>query len=153
MRLRLLKRRIALDWTLSRRWREDLGPGQTNRFFARLLSRLFNYSNFRNVYQLKVFTITNICPPNETLLHMLSLDFLDKVAKPVDFHSTIILLPHLFDKTSLDSTRQTQQGGQTAQCFHRFLSSKRSNEKSSRLARVLGAPPQIWQQYSREGRI
>ena len=76
---------------------------QTTRFFA----RLFNYSYFRNVYQLKIFTITYICPPNETLLRMLSLDFLDKVAKRVDFHSTTVLLLDFFDKdqTSLNIIR------------------------------------------------
>ena len=48
----------------------------------------------------QIFTITNI-PLNETLLRMLSLDFLDKVAKRLD-----------------------------------FLLSKKSSEKSSRLART-----------------
>ena len=71
-----------------------LDPGQTPRFFtrlfSRLFSRLFNCSYFRNVYQLKLFAITNIFPSNETLLRMFSLDFLDKVAKRVDFHSTTI---------------------------------------------------------------
>ena len=43
---------------------------------------------------------------NETLLRMLSLDFLDKVAKPLDVHSTTVLLLEFFgkDQTSLDST-------------------------------------------------
>ena len=77
------------------------------RFFARLFSRLFNYSYFRNACQRKIFTITNICPHNETLLRMLSLDLLDKVAKRLDFHSTTILLLDFFDKdqTSLNITR------------------------------------------------
>ena len=44
---------------------------------------------------------------NETLLRMLSLDFLDKVAKRFDFHSTTVLLLHFLDKdqTSLNITR------------------------------------------------
>ena len=84
-----------------------LGPGQTTRFFTRLFSRLFIYSYFHNVYQLRIFTITNICPPNETLLHMFSLDFLNKVTERVDFLSTTVLVLDFFDKdqTSLDITR------------------------------------------------
>ena len=52
-------------------------------------------------------SITNICPLNETLLRMLSLDLLDKVAKRLDFHSATILLLDFFDKdqTSLNITR------------------------------------------------
>ena len=55
----------------------------------------------------KIFTITNFCLLNETLLRMLSLDLLDKVAKRLDFHSTTILLLDFFDKdqTSLNITR------------------------------------------------
>ena len=81
--------------------------GQTTRFFTRLFSQLFNYSYSRYVYQLKAFNIINICPPNETLLRMLSLDLLDKVAKRLDFHSTTVLLLDFFDKdqTSLNITR------------------------------------------------
>ena len=45
----------------------------------------FNYSYFRNACQRKIFTITNICPLNETLLRLLSLDLLDKVAKRLVF--------------------------------------------------------------------
>ena len=109
-----------------------LSPGQTTRFFirfcpqhfisklcvvehvwpkdsicARLFFQLFNYSYFSIIYQPKIFTITNICPLNETLLHMLSLDFLDKLAKRVDFHSTTIILLDLFgkDQTPLNITR------------------------------------------------
>ena len=41
------------------------------------------------------------------------------------------------NSTSLDSSRLTQQGGQTARFFPQFLSSKKSSEKSSRLARAL----------------
>ena len=94
--------------------------------FARLFSRLFNYSYFRNACQRKIFTITNICPLNETLLRMLSLDLLDKVAKRLDFHSTRILLLDFLTKiklhsTSLDSTRLAQQDGQTARLFPRFF--------------------------------
>ena len=66
-------------------------------FYSTFLST-FNYSCFSNVYQPKIFTIKNICPPNETLLRMLSLDFLDKVAKRVDFHPTTILSLDFFDK-------------------------------------------------------
>ena len=62
-------------------------------------------STFLSTSQL-VFTITNICPLNETLLRMLSLDLLDKVAKRLDF-------------------------------FLDFLLSKKSSEKSSRLARAV----------------
>jgi len=96
------------------------------RFFARLFYRLFNYSYFRNVYQLEVFTITNICPPNETLMRMLSLDFLHKVAKQLDLHSTTVLLLNFLTKIklhsiSLDSTRLIQQGGQSARMFLRFF--------------------------------
>ena len=74
------------------------------------------HSTFFSTFQLlifpqrmsaKIFTITNICPLNETLLRMLSLDLLDKVAKRLDFHSTTILLLDFFDKdqTSLNITR------------------------------------------------
>ena len=58
-------------------------------------------------------------PFNETLLRMLSLDLLDKVAKRLDFHSTAIIFLDFFDKdqTSLNITRITQQGGQTARFF------------------------------------
>ena len=103
-----------------------LDSGQTPRFFTRLFSRLFNCSYFRNVYQLKLFAITNIFPSNETLLRMLSLDFFDKVAKRVDVHSTTIPLLDFLTKiklylTSLNSTRFTQQGGQTAQFISRFF--------------------------------
>ena len=92
-----------------------------------------DYSYFHNVYQLKIFTITYICPPNETLLLMFSLEFFDKVAKRLDFHSTTMLLLYFFDSdqtsldinrlhsTPLDSTRLTQQGGQTARFFVRFF--------------------------------
>ena len=75
----------------------------------------------------KIFTITNICLLNETLLRMLSLDLLDKVAKRLDFHSTTILLLNFFDKdqtslkiTPLHSTHSAQ-GGQTARFFPQFL--------------------------------
>ena len=56
---------------------------------------------------------------NGTLLRMPSLDFLDKVAKRLDFLSTSVLLLNFFDKdqTSLNITRLTQQGGQTAGSF------------------------------------
>ena len=73
--------------------------GQTIRFFTRLFSRFFNCSYFRNVYQLKIFTITDICRFNKTLLRMLSLDFLVKVAKRVDFHSATVLLFELLKKS------------------------------------------------------
>ena len=55
----------------------------------------------------KIFTVTNTCSPNETLLRMLSLDLLDKVATRLDFHSTTILLLNFFDEdqTSLNITR------------------------------------------------
>ena len=49
-----------------------------------------------NTCQRKIFTITNICSLNETLLRMLALDLLDKVAKRLDFHSTTILLLDFF---------------------------------------------------------
>ena len=44
---------------------------------------------------------------NATLLCMLLLDFLDKVAKRLDFHSTTVPLLHFYDKdqTSLSITR------------------------------------------------
>ena len=75
--------------------------------FRSTFSRLFNYSYFHNACQRKIFTITNICPLNETLLRMLSLDLLDKVAKRLDFHSTAIIFLDFFDKdqTSLNITR------------------------------------------------
>ena len=63
----------------------------------------------------KIFTITNICPLNQTLLCMLSLDLLDKVAKRLDSHSTTALLLDFFDKdqtsvniTLLHSTHSTR---------------------------------------------
>ena len=67
----------------------------------------------------KNIAITNILPPIETLLRMLSLDFLDKVAKQLDFHSTTALLLDFFDKdqTLLNITRLTRQGGRTARFF------------------------------------
>ena len=51
--------------------------------------------------------------------------------------SSIFLTKIKLHSTSLDSTRLTQQGGQTARFFPRSLSSKKSSEKSSRLARAL----------------
>jgi len=65
-------------------------------------------------------------PANETLLRMLSLDFLNKVAKRLNFHSTTVLLLDFLTKiklhsTSLDSIRLTQQGGQTARFFLWFF--------------------------------
>ena len=59
---------------------------------------------------------------NETLLRMLSLDFLDKMAKRLGFHSTTVLLLDFFDKdqTSLKITRLNEKGGQTARLFARF---------------------------------
>ena len=62
---------------------------------------------FRNACQRKIFPITTICPLNERLLRMLSLDLLDKVAKRLDFHTTAILLLDIFDtdQTSLNITR------------------------------------------------
>ena len=78
--------------------------GQTIQFFTRLFSRIFNYSYF-HVYERKIFTTTNICLSKETLMRMLSLDFLDKVAKQVDFHSTtILLLGFILTKIKLHST-------------------------------------------------
>ena len=88
-------------------------------------------SIFRSNFQLLIFpqriSAKNIyhhlyLPANETLLCMISLDFSDKVAKRLDFHSTIVLLLDFLTKiklhsTSLDSTRLTQQGGQTARFF------------------------------------
>ena len=53
--------------------------------------------------------------------------------------SSIFLTKIKLHSTSLDSTRLTQQGGQTARFFPRFLSSKKLSEKSSRLARALFA--------------
>ena len=47
----------------SQSWAQSSMCGQTTQFFVRLFSRLFNYSYFRNVYQLKIFTITYICRP------------------------------------------------------------------------------------------
>ena len=113
------------------------------RFFTRLFSQLFNFSYFRNVYQLKLYTITNICPPNETLLRMLSLNFLDKVAKRVDFYSTTILLLDFFDKdrtslniTRLYSTHSTRwPSGSIFPSI--FFPSKKSSEKWSCLAWAL----------------
>ena len=76
-----------------------------------------NDSTFLSTFQLLIFpqrisikniAITNIFPPIATQLRMLSLDFLDKVAKPLDFHSTTALL----------------------------LDFRKSSEKSSRLARA-----------------
>ena len=66
-----------------------------------------------------------------TLLRILALDLLDKVAKRVDFHPTTVLLLDFFDKdqTSLDSFKKVAKRLD-------FLSSKRSSEKSSRLARA-----------------
>ena len=53
------------------------------------------------------------------------------------FFCSIFLTKIKLHSTSLDSTRLTQQGGQTARLFPRFLLSKYSSEKSSRLARAL----------------
>ena len=61
------------------------------------------------------------------------------------FFCSIFLTKIKLHSTSLDSTRLTQQGGQTARFFLDFLSSKKSGEKSSRLARALGA--QTTEQY------
>ena len=88
----------------------------------------------RCVYQLEIFNTINICLPNETLLRMLLLDLLDKVAKRLDFHSTAVLLLGFFDKDqthsiSLDSTQLAQQGDQTALFSLDFLLSKESREK------------------------
>ena len=74
------------------------------------------HSTFLSTFQLLIFPqrmsakniyAANICPLNETLLRMLSLDLLDKVAKRLNFHSTTILLLDFFDKdqTSLNITR------------------------------------------------
>ena len=77
---------------------------------------------------------------------MLSLDLLDKVAKRLDCHSTTILLLDFFDKdqTSLNITRlhstpldSLNKVAKRLDFFLDFLSSKKSSEKSSRLARAL----------------
>ena len=76
---------------------------------------------------------------------MLSLDLLDKVAKRLDFHSTTILLLDFFDKdqastqhhsTPLDSLNKVAK---RLDFFLDFLLTKKSSEKSSRLARALDA--------------
>jgi len=69
----------------------DLKVERNRASVAKRLDFSLNFSTTHisaTVYHLKIFTITNICPPNETLLRMFSLDFLDKVAKRVDFRST-----------------------------------------------------------------
>ena len=96
----------------------------------------FNYSYFRNACQRKIFTITNICLLNETLLRMVSLDLLDKVDKRLNFHSTILLLDFFTQhhSTPLDSLNKVAK---RLDFFLDFLSSKKSSEKLSRLARAL----------------
>ena len=69
-------------------------------FSLDFFSRLFNYSYFRNACQRKIFTTTNICPLNETLLSMLSLDLLDKVAKLLDLFLDVLLNKKSSEKSS-----------------------------------------------------
>ena len=53
------------------------------------------------------------------------------------FFCSIFMTKIKLHSTSLDSIRLTQQGGQTDRFFLDFLLSKKSSEKSSRLARAL----------------
>ena len=73
-------------------------------------------SNFLSTFQLLIFlqyvSAKNMyhhlyLPANEMLLRMLSLNFLDNVAKRLDFDSTTVLSLDFFDKdqTSLNITR------------------------------------------------
>ena len=121
--------------------------GQSTRFFARLFSRLFsrlfNYSYFRNVCQLKIFTITYICQPVRrycACFHSTSSTRWQNcsIFTQQQFFCSIVLIKIKLYSTSLDSTRLTQQGGQTARIFARFFGRiKQSSEKSSRWARAL----------------
>ena len=92
------------------------------------------------------FVITKSPPPNMTVLRMLSLDSLDKVAKRLDFHSTAILLLDVFDRdiTSLNFTRlhstpldSLNKVAKRLDFSLNFLSSKKSSERSSRFARAV----------------
>ena len=88
---------------------------------------LIIHSTFLSTFQLLIFpqsiSARNIYHyqyllASETLLRMFSLDFLDKVAQRVNFHSTTTLLLDFFDKdqTSLNITR-----------FHSTLSTRWRN--------------------------
>ena len=92
--------------------------------------------------QLKTFTITYIYRPIRRYCACFHSTFSTRwpngsIFTQQQFFCSIFLIKIKLHSASLDSTRITQQGGQTARFFARFLSSKRSSEKSSRLARAL----------------
>ena len=113
-----------------------------------------NDSTFSSTFQLLIVpqraSATHIyhhlyLPANETLLCILSLDFLDKVPKRLNFHSTTALSLDFFGKdlTYLSITRlhsalldSLKKVAKRLDFLLDFLSSKNSSEKSSRLARA-----------------
>jgi len=83
--------------------------GQTTRFLARLFSRLFNYLYFRNVYRLKILTITYICRPMRR--YCACFHWTSSIRWPNDsiftqqqFFCSIFLTKIKLHSTSLDST-------------------------------------------------
>ena len=80
-------------------------------------------------------------PANETLLRLLSLEFLGKVAKRLDVHWTTVLLLAFFDKdqASLNITRLHSTHNKVAKQLDFCLILRRVKnqvKKSSRLARA-----------------
>ena len=92
------------------------------RFFAWLFSRLFNHSYFHNLYQVKIFTITYVCRPMGhycAYLHSTSSTRWPNgsIFSQHQFFYSIFLTKIKLPSASFDSTRLTQQGGQTARSF------------------------------------
>lgn len=95
-----------------------------------------------HVYQLKISTITNIC---SLMRHYCACFHLtsslmwpnESIFTQQQFFCSIFLTKIKLHSTSLDSNPLTQQGGQMAQFFLRFLSSKKSSQKSIHSARAI----------------
>ena len=130
---------------------QTLGPGQTTRFFTRFFpqhlismlsvvehvwlndsifrstfSRLFNYSYFRNVYQLKIFTIIYICGRMRRCCACFHSTSSTRWPNGSIFTQQQFFCSNFFTKiklhsTSFDFTRLTQQGGQKARICARFF--------------------------------
>ena len=94
--------------------------------FRSTFSRLFNYSYFRNACQRKIFTITNICPLTRRYCACFHSTCSTRwpngsIFTQQQIFCSIFLTKIKLHSTSLDSTRLTQQGGQTARIFPRFF--------------------------------